>query len=61
MIAKKISATKTGTLKSITLDNSSKIAKLLSTPFKVLSHNSGELALFIHSVEKDDLPEELLE
>ena len=40
------------TLKTINLDNSAKIKKLLSTPFKVLSHNSGELALFLHSLQK---------
>jgi len=51
-----------GTPKNMSLDNSAKIKKLLSTPFKVLSHNSGELALFLHSIQKQqDLPDELLE
>jgi hypothetical protein len=38
-------------LKNLSLNNTAKIKKLLSTPFKVLSHNKGELALFLFSVD----------
>jgi hypothetical protein len=39
--------------KNVSYNNAATVAKLLSTPFKVLSHNSGDLALFLHHIHKD--------
>jgi hypothetical protein len=47
--------------RNLVLDNSSLIKKLLQTPFKVISHNNGELALFIKQIEaQEGLAEELI-
>ena len=47
--------------RNLVLNHSAKFKKLLQTPFKILSHNSGELALFLNQLStQEGLAEELL-
>jgi len=55
------SKSKLGTLINQRLDNTIKIKNLLLTSFKKMSHQNGDLALFLFSIEKADLPQEILD